>query len=347
MKNIFKYRLIENSERELLYYWYSSFLYKVYFNYNIESKEKFLKKIDKFLEKNIINIIIIDNIRIGAKFEKKNNKNFIFLNPIFYINQYYDIKIIQKFNIIRKNYLSNAKVDYFKDSFSKNLICNIDIKEKNQSKLKIDQNLNILILGPNERNKKILAHLNRDRNNTEIHDRKISINSKILNNKDLLISSGYSHLIKQDIVNKFKGRIINLHATFLPWGKGIGTTLNTFLLNVPAGVSYHLIDKNFDTGKIIFRKLFTPNKNDTTRLFYSKLINNLNDSFIKDWKVIKKLNFVTHSQNKDNLRINYFSRLDFEKLIEILPLGYDTKLLDLLVIGFICRNNLKLFQFIK
>ena len=189
--------------------------------------------------------------------------------------------------------------------------------------------------------------MNRDRNNTEIHDRKISINSKILNNKDLLISSGYSHLIKQDIVNKFKGRIINLHATFLPWGKGIGTTLNTFLLNVPAGVSYHLIDKNFDTGKIIFRKLFTPNKNDTTRLFYSKLINNLNDSFIKDWKVIKKLNFVTHSQNKDNLRINYFSRLDFEKLIEILPLGYDTKLLDLLVIGFICRNNLKLFQFIK
>ena len=345
MKNNIKYRLIEKSEKELLYSWISSFIYKRYFNFNIINREKFFKIVEKFIKKNIINIIIIDNVRVGAYF-KKNNKTFILLNPIFFIHQYYGIKVLEKFKIIKKNSSSSLKIDYFKKSHPKSLLVNINIKEKKNTNLVKNCILNILILGPSERNKKIINSLNKDGNNTEIYDGKLSVDSKILIDKDLIISSGYAYLIKKDIVNKFKGKIINLHATFLPWGKGIGTTLNALLLNDPTGISYHLIDNNFDTGNIISRKIILPKRGDTTRSFYSKLINRLNDSFIKDWHKLKKLNFVTYKQ-KNNYHINYFSRSDFEKLMEILPLGYDTKLLDLLLIGYICRNNVKLFEFIK
>ena len=49
----------------------------------------------------------------------------------------------------------------------------------------------------------------------------------------------------------FKGRIINLHATFLPWGKGIGTTFFSVILENQWGYQFMIIDENFDTGPII------------------------------------------------------------------------------------------------
>ena len=52
---------------------------------------------------------------------------------------------------------------------------------------------------------------------------------------DFIVSSGYPFKINDKIVNKYSGKIFNLHATFLPWGKGIGTTLFSFLLKQPTG----------------------------------------------------------------------------------------------------------------
>ena len=78
-----------------------------------------------------------------------------------------------------------------------------------------------------------------------------------------IISSGYAHKIPQDIVDLYRSRLINLHASYLPWGKGIGTILFS-LLGQLLGVSFHLIDKEIDTGDILHRVRMEPDVEDTS-----------------------------------------------------------------------------------
>ncbi len=158
---------------------------------------------------------------------------------------------------------------------------------------------------------------------------------------DYIISSGYPFKINDKIVSKYSGRIFNLHATFLPWGKGIGTTLFSFLLKHPTGSSIHLIDKKFDTGDIIFRQFLMAKKNDTTRSFYKKLMIFTEKIAISYLLQIFDGNFNRISQKIFSVKPPYFSRFDFEKIIKILPLGYDTKIKTLVGLGNILRENKK------
>ena len=68
---------------------------------------------------------------------------------------------------------------------------------------------------------------------------------------DMILSSGYDRLLRPKTVQKFPQRIVNLHAAYLPWGRGIGTTLFATLLRYPHGVSVHFIDKSLDTGRLV------------------------------------------------------------------------------------------------
>ena len=50
-------------------------------------------------------------------------------------------------------------------------------------------------------------------------------------------------------------------------------------------------------------------------------------------------NFKRISQRKFLTKPPYFSRFDFEKIIRILPLGYDTKIKTLVGLGNIIKEN--------
>jgi hypothetical protein len=47
-----------------------------------------------------------------------------------------------------------------------------------------------------------------------------------------------------------------------------------------------------------------------------------------------------YKQKKFKVNPPYFSRNDFEKIIELLPRGYDTKMLDLVKLSNIFYNNI-------
>ena len=64
--------------------------------------------------------------------------------------------------------------------------------------------------------------------------------------------------------------------------------------------------------------------NDTTRSFYKKLMILTEQIAISYLLQILNGNFKRIPQ-KFSVKPPYFSRLDFEKIIRILPLGYDTK----------------------
>jgi len=293
-----------------------SFLYNKSFKINKNKQKK-------------IKVLKSDNIRVALKYKK----NFFFsLSHIF--KNFYNYKQIEKLLLVKQ---IKSSADYFNSFKLKKEFFDIDIKFIKKKKLNIKK---VLILGPHKRNKKIIKVLKKNFKVLLINQR---IDLKYLKNKkiDYLVSSGYAYKISNKIVKIFKGRIINLHATFLPWGKGIGTTFFSVVFREPMGISIHEIDENFDTGPIIYRKKINFINKDTTRTFYNKLLKSLEKYSCENLNKIIQNEYKKNYQKNFRVKTNYFSRDQFEKIIEILPNGYDTKMIDLIKLSNLIINNNK------
>lgn len=316
-KNVYK------SDLNVIQRWINDFFFVYGKKINLNNKN-----IDK------LKFIISDNIRVGLKF-----KSIFFICPFAIFNKRY--LIYEKIEKILKEKINTNSKSFYNQFLKKNILySNLNIK-LSKSKIHIKK---ILILGPKKRNDRIIKKLKKcfiiiNKNS------KFNLDYIKKNKVDFIISSGYPFKIKDDIVNYLNNKIINLHATFLPWGKGIGTTFFSIILRQPTGFSIHLIDKNFDTGAILLRKNFKFFNNDTTRTFYKKILRELEKIFLKNFKFILYYNLKNYKQKKFKIRPPYFSRNDFEKIIELLPRGYDTKILDLIKLSNIFHNNINFINY--
>jgi folate-dependent phosphoribosylglycinamide formyltransferase PurN len=304
---------------------------------NLEKVNKNIKKLIRFKD---LKFVTVDNIRIGVV-ANINKKKFYYINPFSYLHSYLSEYDLKNFKIINKsiNFL------YYKELYNQRDLEEIKLpKEEKKIKLNIKK---ILILGPKKRNLKIGKFLQSKNYKIVFINEKIDLNFLIKKKIEYIISSGYPHKIEKKIIKFFKGRIINLHATFLPWGKGIGTTFVSFLLFQPTGISIHHINSEYDKGNIICRYSIQPTKNDTTRTFYRKLLKKLEEIFIKNHRNIIEKNLKSTNQNNFLNKPAYYSRDEFENIISALPLGYDTKLVDLTNLGFILKNNEQFLEILQ
>ena len=90
---------------------------------------------------------------------------------------------------------------------------------------------------------------------------------------DLVISYGYRHILKKEVIESSKAPIVNLHISYLPWNRGAHPNFWSFYECTPSGVSIHLIDEGVDTGAIIYQRYVNFNKEEDTFLkTYKKLI---------------------------------------------------------------------------
>ena len=86
--------------------------------------------------------------------------------------------------------------------------------------------------------------------------------SSVLKNLEvnLIVLAGYLKLIPDDLIEIFENRIINIHPALLPsfGGKGMyGLNVHRAVFNSSAkvsGATVHMVDKTYDTGKIIAQK---------------------------------------------------------------------------------------------
>ncbi len=116
---------------------------------------------------------------------------------------------------------------------------------------------------------------------------------------DLIISFGYRHIIKQQILEDKNINIINLHISFLPWNRGAHPVFWSFYDNTPLGVTIHLIDKGIDTGPILFQKKISidPVKY-TFRDVYKNLVDEIENLFINNFqKIISKKYEINYQSN--------------------------------------------------
>ena len=73
----------------------------------------------------------------------------------------------------------------------------------------------------------------------------------------------YENLIKK-IFKKFGKKIINIHPSLLPKFKGLNTFLKVLeTKEIKTGCTVHFVNEKLDSGKIIVKKSFYIEKNDS------------------------------------------------------------------------------------
>ena len=89
---------------------------------------------------------------------------------------------------------------------------------------------------------------------------------------DLVVLAGYMLLIGQNIVKKFKNRIINIHPALLPSFKGTHGIKDAFDYGVKVtGVTVHFVDEGLDSGPIILQQAVEVSESDTAEVLEEKI----------------------------------------------------------------------------
>ena len=163
--------------------------------------------------------------------------------------------------------------------------------------------LKVLFLGYNKNETSLINHLKKHKDIAFVDNIRTKItNFKNIKKYDLIICFGYRHVINENIINRFLKPIINLHMSYLPFNKGAHPNFWSFIDETPKGVSIHLIDKNLDTGRIIYQKNvrfnLKKNKNLTFKSTYQVLFNCLEKLFIKHIDNLITGNYKSIAQNK-------------------------------------------------
>jgi methionyl-tRNA formyltransferase len=144
---------------------------------------------------------------------------------------------------------------------------------------------------------------------------------------DFIISYGYRHIIKREIIDQFWKRAINLHISLLPWNRGADPNLWSFLKNSPKGVTIHYLDYGIDTGDILAQREVGYEMNDTLRTSYDRLTRHIEELFREVWPDIRVGKLQAFPQQEGG---SYHRLRDREKYAHLLTEGWDTPVLNLI-----------------
>lgn len=101
---------------------------------------------------------------------------------------------------------------------------------------------------------------------------------------DWIVSYGFRQLIRQPVLDELPGRVINLHISLLPWGRGADPNFWSWFEGSPKGVSIHQIDVGMDTGPLLAqRQLCFDPLNETLASSYQRLRSEVESLFAETW----------------------------------------------------------------
>ncbi len=105
-------------------------------------------------------------------------------------------------------------------------------------------------------------------NRTEFFESDLIVDFLNKNEIDLIVLAGFLWLIPQNILQKYKNRIINIHPALLPkyGGKGMfGHHVHQAVVDnndTQSGITIHYVNEKYDDGEIIFQAFCDISKTD-------------------------------------------------------------------------------------
>ena len=125
--------------------------------------------------------------------------------------------------------------------------------------------------------------------NDRIRDENRLLNELKKNEIKLICLAGFMKILSRNFIQKFKGKILNIHPSLLPKYKGLNTHLRAIQNNEKfSGCTVHLVSSKLDSGRIILQKKVKIKINDSSRTLEKKI---LKQEHILYPKAIKKLIF--------------------------------------------------------
>jgi len=141
-------------------------------------------------------------------------------------------------------------------------------------------------------------------------------------NADIILVGTWGEKIKKPIINLPKLATINVHPSLLPKYRGPNPYLQAIKnMEKESGVTFHLMDENFDTGAILLQKRVLIEQNDTGTELRAKIVSKAREGVCELMKALDTEIMIPMAQ--DEKYSSYFSQieekdvmLDFSKTAE-------------------------------
>ena len=93
------------------------------------------------------------------------------------------------------------------------------------------------------------------------------------NNINLICLAGFMKILSKNVIDNFKGKILNIHPSLLPKYKGLSTHEKAIKnKDKYSGCTVHFVNSKLDSGKIINQKKVKINKFDTPKKLAKKIL---------------------------------------------------------------------------
>ncbi len=184
--------------------------------------------------------------------------------------------------------------------------------------------MNILLLGPDRPH--IVEFLESFGDDVTRYEDRLTADADVIKDVDCVVSYGYRHILKDDVLALFPGRVVNLHISLLPWNRGSDPNLWSFLEDTPKGVTVHYIDRGVDTGRIIAQREIEFDNKGTLRTTYDRLTAEIEDLFREQWPGIREGRAESFVQRAGGTA---HRKRDKEPYLHLLHSGWDTPVADL------------------
>lgn len=119
-----------------------------------------------------------------------------------------------------------------------------------------------------------------------------------LSSFERVVSFGYRHLLKPEVLATSKYPVLNLHIAYLPYNKGAHPNFWSWVKGTPSGVTIHEIDAGIDTGPIVDQRQVSIEPDGLTfRDTYEILFREMETLFIERASSILNGSYRTTSQS--------------------------------------------------
>lgn len=123
--------------------------------------------------------------------------------------------------------------------------------------------------------------------NEVINDDQKLLETLITHQVDIVVLAGYLKLVPKEIVKYYDGRILNIHPSLIPSfsGKGFyGIKVHEAVIKRGVkftGATVHLVNENFDEGKILEQEIVPVYENDTPEELQQRVLKVEHKIFVK------------------------------------------------------------------
>jgi methionyl-tRNA formyltransferase len=147
---------------------------------------------------------------------------------------------------------------------------------------------------------------------------------------DWVVSYGYRHILKPEVVAACEDRIVNLHISLLPWNRGKDPNFWSFFDGTPKGVTIHRIDDGIDSGPVLVQRGVRFAESETLATSYARLRGEMDSLFDKVWRDVKDGRYTIRPHFGAG---SYHRARDKDAYFESLPLGWGTPTADVEALG--------------